>query len=443
MSLLIKVTHSRGSYDIAIDGVETEGVVQVNVTLPTTEQKNTFVLQPHIRRLRDQADLILSQMESIERKTQEIKENEVNGNNDEHDGNEDEDEVGNDNDEDEHDEGDYDNENDNDDNDDNDDELPDLDIVDDNPNQLQIYRNPTEQLPSYSNPEILIPTAWSAVYSTPWSANSTVSQQIQTFLNRRPIQNRQPIQLRLAQHPHQEPNQQHPHQEPNQQQQQQQQQPSQQQQQQQPSQLNDMPGLIDEGPQDPIMSNILNTIDRMFRSESKANQPDANSDSLGMPRMPYSITRSNGLGDRFVTFSNIGSQSRSQYNFDRICDGLPNIDQIRINSPRYLDYYRDIACTIDKWIIKTMNSDDVDDANFAKCLDTIFVTNLLKLFKKLNNNQMRRLCDIMDKAPPGETDAERTVRNQLKIISTAIRDGDIDDIIRLFDTPGCTCEFCQ
>ncbi len=138
-----------------------------------------------------------------------------------------------------------------------------------------------------------------------------------------------------------------------------------------------------------------------------------------------------------------GDPQRPPIAFDTLVSGHPMIAMLQATHADSISFYKEIITGFDSWIRNTMQSNNVEMSQFAKTLDKMFALHLLKFPRILNNDIFIKLIQYMEESVPGETQIMSENRGKLKTIISAIREGVLDDIIKVFDTPNCSCIRCS
>ncbi len=139
---------------------------------------------------------------------------------------------------------------------------------------------------------------------------------------------------------------------------------------------------------------------------------------------------------------NAGDPRRPPIAFDRLISGHPMIETIRNTHSDSIAFYKEILTNFDTWIRNTMQSTNVTKSQFAIALDRLFTLHLLKFPRAVNDNVFTTLLQCMEEDIPNETQLMRENRGKLKAVIVAIKEGLLNDIVEVFDTPNCSCARC-
>lgn len=137
-----------------------------------------------------------------------------------------------------------------------------------------------------------------------------------------------------------------------------------------------------------------------------------------------------------------GDPARPPIAFDTLVSGHPLINSIRQTKGDSLNFYKEIMVNFDTWIRSAMNSSNEDIVAFTKTLDKMFGIYLLKFPRVLSNDNLAKMVHIMETPTQDETQATKETRERLKITVIALKEGVLNEIVNLFDTPNCTCLRC-
>jgi hypothetical protein len=138
-----------------------------------------------------------------------------------------------------------------------------------------------------------------------------------------------------------------------------------------------------------------------------------------------------------------GDPFRPPIAFETLADSHPLINEIRQNKLESFTFYKEILTNFDNWIRSAMQSTNTDTADFCKELDKTFGIYLLKFTRVMSNEQFNKMIQIMETDTFEEPQDNKKIREQLKTIIIAIKEGILNEIITVFDTPNCTCIRCS
>ena len=137
-----------------------------------------------------------------------------------------------------------------------------------------------------------------------------------------------------------------------------------------------------------------------------------------------------------------GDPARPPIAFDTLVSGHPLINTIRQTKGDSLNFYKEIMVNFDTWIRSAMNFSDADTVAFTKTLDKMFGIYLLKFPRVISNENFSRMIRIMETPTQDETQATKETRERLKVAIIALKEGVLNEIVSLFDTPNCSCPRC-
>jgi hypothetical protein len=68
---------------------------------------------------------------------------------------------------------------------------------------------------------------------------------------------------------------------------------------------------------------------------------------------------------------------------------------------------------------------------------------MVKMCKKSPQDIFDKFIELTDFEIPGETQEQAANRKKIKVIAENLRNGKLNDILHVLDTPGCNCQFCN
>lgn len=138
-----------------------------------------------------------------------------------------------------------------------------------------------------------------------------------------------------------------------------------------------------------------------------------------------------------------GNPNRPEILFDELVSTNPGINNIRQTKMTSLNFYKEIVNNFDKWIRFWMKTTVAETAIFASYLDKVFGVYLLKFTRAISNRSFLKVIHLMEQPLPDETLLQKDKRERLKTVLLALKDGILNEIITLFDSPNCSCYRCM
>jgi hypothetical protein len=204
----------------------------------------------------------------------------------------------------------------------------------------------------------------------------------------------------------------------------------------------------------PILVEVATIINRSVR-DSVRNDPEPeevnsesnNSSEVEEPLHPNRIPFEQETEDSDTSFGSrifrAGDADRPPIAFDAYISRLPMIEILRSTRVEHIEMYKEFIAKFDAWIRRIMKSEIVSRARLAIEIDKYFYEYLIKFPFMLSEWTFNVFIELLSEAEPNETTEMTDDRNKMKNILLAINDGLLNDIIHLFDVPGCRCTRCS
>ena len=194
----------------------------------------------------------------------------------------------------------------------------------------------------------------------------------------------------------------------------------------QPTQLSENKNIIEEIKQE-IPQNIDNT-DNNILTNDLFNFADFLSELSTNPRRLY---------------RDAGKINRAPIPIEECIINLQNYSTILREKPVQLNSYIEIAKAIDELIRNAMSCNDRLISRYGILMDLEYSKYMVKMCKKSSQSIFDKFLELTDFEIPGETSEQAATRQKIKLIACNLRDGKLNDILHVLDTPGCICQFCN
>jgi hypothetical protein len=142
-------------------------------------------------------------------------------------------------------------------------------------------------------------------------------------------------------------------------------------------------------------------------------------------------------------YRDAGKINRAPIPVEECIINLQNYSTILREKPDQLNSYIEIAKAIDELIRNAMSCNDRLISRYGILIDLEYSKYMVKMCKKSSQNIFDKFLELTDFDIPGETREQAANRQKIKLIACNLRDGKLNDILHVLDTPGCICQFCN
>lgn len=142
-------------------------------------------------------------------------------------------------------------------------------------------------------------------------------------------------------------------------------------------------------------------------------------------------------------YKDAGKVNRAPIPIEECILKLDNYNTILAEKPVQLKSYIEIAKAIDELIRNAMACSDRLISKYGILIDLEYSKYMVKMCKKSPQDIFDKFIELTDFEIPGETQEQAANRKKIKVIAENLRNGKLNDILHVLDTPGCNCQFCN
>jgi hypothetical protein len=142
-------------------------------------------------------------------------------------------------------------------------------------------------------------------------------------------------------------------------------------------------------------------------------------------------------------YKDAGKINRAAIPIEDCIINLQNYSTIVREKPVQLKSYIEIAKAIDELIRNAMSCNVQLISRYGILIDLEYSKYMVKMCKKSSQDIFNKFLELTNFEIPGETAEQADNREKIRLIAINLRDGKLNDILHVLDTPGCHCQFCN